>query len=71
MPMRFAASRNGASPAAANFMGEEIGEGQSEMIDPALYDRKTPLTAADLLNDRVIPFYDEQDVGLLRVLTAS
>jgi transposase InsO family protein len=34
-----------------------------------LYDRKTPLTAAELLNDRVIPFYDEQDVGLLRVLT--
>jgi hypothetical protein len=23
-----------------------------------LYDRKTPLTSADLLNDRVIPFYD-------------
>jgi hypothetical protein len=24
-----------------------------------LYDRKTPLVAADLLNDRVIPFFDE------------
>ena len=23
------------------------------------YDRKTPLTAADLLNDRVLPFYEE------------
>src|SRR3954453_6763306 len=23
-----------------------------------LYDRKTPLTAADLLNDRVVPFFD-------------
>ena len=23
-----------------------------------LYDRKTPITAADLLNDRVVPFYD-------------
>lgn len=34
-----------------------------------LYDRKTPLTAADLLNDRVIPFYDEQEVDLLRILT--
>lgn len=34
-----------------------------------LYDRKTPLTAADLLNDRVVPFYDEHEVGLLRVLT--
>jgi hypothetical protein len=34
-----------------------------------LYDRKTPLTAAELLNDRVVPFYDEQDIDLLRVLT--
>jgi transposase InsO family protein len=34
-----------------------------------LYDRKTPITAADLLNDRVIPFFDEQDVPLCRVLT--
>ena len=25
-----------------------------------LYDRKTPITAADLLNDRVIPFFDSQ-----------
>lgn len=34
-----------------------------------LYDRKTPITAADLLNDRVVPFYDAQDVKLCRVLT--
>ncbi len=34
-----------------------------------LYDRKTPLTAADLLNDRVIPFYEEHHIPLLRVLT--
>lgn len=34
-----------------------------------LYDRKTPLTAADLLNDRVVPFYDGHQVPLLRVLT--
>ena len=34
-----------------------------------LYDRKTPITAADLLNDRVIPFFDSHDVKLLRVLT--
>jgi hypothetical protein len=24
-----------------------------------LYDRKTPITAADLLNDRVLPFFEE------------
>ena len=34
-----------------------------------LYDRKTPITAADLLNDRVIPFFEEHDVPLQRVLT--
>ena len=34
-----------------------------------LYDRKTPITAADLLNDRMIPFFDSHDVKLLRVLT--
>jgi hypothetical protein len=33
-----------------------------------LYDRKTPITAADLLNDRVLPFFEEYDVKLLRVL---
>jgi transposase InsO family protein len=34
-----------------------------------LYDRKTPLTAADLLNDRVIPFFEEHGVPLVRMLT--
>ena len=34
-----------------------------------LYDRKTPITAADLLNDRVVPFYDEHGIPLQRVLT--
>jgi hypothetical protein len=34
-----------------------------------LYDRKTPIMAADLLNDRVLPFFEEHDVKLLHVLT--
>jgi hypothetical protein len=34
-----------------------------------LYDRKNALVAADMLNDRVLPFYEEKDVPLLRVLT--
>ena len=34
-----------------------------------LYDRKTPITAADLLNDRVLPFYEENGVALQRILT--
>jgi transposase InsO family protein len=34
-----------------------------------LYDRKTPITAADLLNDRVVPFYDQHEIKLCRMLT--
>lgn len=34
-----------------------------------LYTTKTPITAADLLNDRVLPFLAEQKMGLIRVLT--
>ncbi len=34
-----------------------------------LYDRKTPITAADLLNDRVLPFYEQHDIPLLQTLT--
>ena len=34
-----------------------------------LYDRKNALVAADLLNDRVLPFFEEQGVPLLRILT--
>jgi hypothetical protein len=34
-----------------------------------LYDRKTPITAADLLNDRVLPFYEEHGMVLQRILT--
>ncbi len=34
-----------------------------------LYDRKTPITAADVLNDRVLPFFEDHDIRLSRVLT--
>ena len=34
-----------------------------------LYDRKNALVAADMLNDRVLPFFAEQEVDLLRILT--
>lgn len=34
-----------------------------------LYTTKTPITAADLLNDRVLPFFAEQDMGMIRILT--
>jgi transposase InsO family protein len=34
-----------------------------------LYDSKTPITAAEMLNDRVLPFFDEQGIAVSRVLT--
>lgn len=41
----------------------------SKVVFAKLYDRKTPLTAADLLNDRVVPFFDEHEIPLCRMLT--
>jgi transposase InsO family protein len=41
----------------------------SKVAFAKLYDRKTPITAADLLNDRVLPFYDEHGIPLMRILT--
>ena len=34
-----------------------------------LYDRKNALVAAEVLNDKVIPWFEEQDVRILRILT--
>ena len=34
-----------------------------------LYTDKSAITAADLLNDRVVPLFDEQGIRLLRILT--
>jgi len=41
----------------------------SKVAQAKLYDRKTPLTAADMLNDRVVPLFEEHDIALLRILT--
>jgi transposase InsO family protein len=41
----------------------------SKVVFAKLYDRKTPITAADLLNDRVVPFFDAHGIPLCRVLT--
>jgi hypothetical protein len=41
----------------------------SKLAFVKLYDRKNALTAADMLNDRVLPFFEEQGVALLRILT--
>ena len=34
-----------------------------------LYDTKTPITAAEILNDRVLPFFEEHEILVSRVLT--
>ena len=41
----------------------------SKIAHCKLYTTKTPITAADLLNDRVLPFFAEHDIPLLRILT--
>lgn len=33
------------------------------------YDQKTAITAADLLNDRVLPWFEQEGISLLRMLT--
>ncbi len=41
----------------------------SKVAHCKLYVTKTPITAADLLNDRVLPFYTSQGLPMLRILT--
>lgn len=41
----------------------------SRVADAKLYTEKTAITAADMLNDRVLPYYEEQGMQLLRILT--
>lgn len=41
----------------------------SKVTFAKLYEQKMALTAADLLNDRVLPFFEDHGVPLLRVLT--
>ena len=41
----------------------------SKVVHCKLYTTKTPITAADLLNDRALPFYASQGLPVLRILT--
>jgi transposase InsO family protein len=41
----------------------------SRVAAAKLYNQKTPITAADLLNDRVLPMFEIYGVALLRILT--
>ncbi len=41
----------------------------SKVAHCKLYTTKTPITAADLLNDRVLPFFEAHGMSLIRILT--
>ena len=41
----------------------------SKVAFAKLYTSKTPITSADILNDRVLPFFDQQQLPMLRILT--
>jgi hypothetical protein len=58
---RSGARRPGANREPAGRAGEAKSEKEAHGAKVAfakLYDRKTPITAADLINDRVVLFYD-------------
>lgn len=41
----------------------------SKIAFAKLYTTKTPITAADMLNDRVLPFFEQHSLPMLRILT--
>ena len=41
----------------------------SKVSQAKVYTEKTALTAADMLNDKVLPWYEEQGISVLRILT--
>ncbi len=41
----------------------------SKVVFVKLYDRKNALVAADLLNDQVVPFFEQHELRLLRIFT--
>lgn len=41
----------------------------AKVAQAKLYTTKTPITAADMLNDKVLPFYEEHGLPVLRILT--
>ena len=51
------------------FISRRIVDTYSKVAHCKLYVTKTPITAADLLNDHVLPFYASQGLLMLRILT--
>ncbi|EKR99732.1 hypothetical protein LEP1GSC125_2954 [Leptospira mayottensis 200901122] len=48
---------------------ENFIDSYSKVAMAKLYDRKNALVAADMLNDKVIPWFKEEGLRLLRILT--
>lgn len=49
--------------------GQVFLDSYTRLANVKLYQEKTPLTSADILNDRVLPWYQAQGVPILRILT--
>ncbi|TBR37354.1 transposase, partial [Marinomonas agarivorans] len=41
----------------------------SKVAFAKLYTTKTPITAADILNDKVLPYFEQYELPMLRILT--
>lgn len=41
----------------------------SKIAQAKLYNTKTPITAAEMLNDRVLPYFEQHELPMLRILT--
>jgi transposase InsO family protein len=41
----------------------------SKVAEAKLYTTKTPITAADMINDKVLPLFEEHGMGVIRILT--
>ncbi|XWN35336.1 MAG: IS481 family transposase [Roseivirga sp.] len=49
--------------------GQVYIDAYTRVADCKLYNEKTAITSADMLNDRVLPWYEQQGVPILRILT--
>lgn len=49
------------------FISRLSSDNYSKWAATKLYTTKTPITVADLLNDRVLPFFAEQSMGVIRI----
>ena len=48
---------------------DAVADAYAKTAQAKLYKTKTPITAADMLNDKVLPFHEEHDLPVLRILT--